>query len=79
VGSAQARYAAGTRAILECYLDGRPIRAAYLIVKGGRSAGGWGVAKAGRDIGEQGNRGQARRPRLRLEATRVFVFGRNHR
>jgi formate dehydrogenase len=37
--SAQARYAAGTREILECYLDGRPIREEYLIVDGGRLAG----------------------------------------
>jgi formate dehydrogenase len=37
--SAQARYAAGTREILECYFDGRPIRDEYLIVKGGKLAG----------------------------------------
>lgn len=37
--SAQARYAAGTREILECYFDGRPIREEYLIVDGGRLAG----------------------------------------
>ena len=37
--SAQARYAAGTREILECFLDGRPIRDEYLIVDGGRLAG----------------------------------------
>jgi formate dehydrogenase len=37
--SAQARYAAGTREILECFLDGRPIRDEYLIVEGGRLAG----------------------------------------
>jgi len=37
--SAQARYAAGTREILECFLDGRPIREEYLIVEGGRLAG----------------------------------------
>ena len=37
--SAQARYAAGTREILECFLDGRPIREEYLIVDGGRLAG----------------------------------------
>src|SRR5918992_3007632 len=36
--SAQARYAAGTREILECWLDGRPIREEYLIVDGGRLA-----------------------------------------
>jgi formate dehydrogenase len=37
--SAQARYAAGTREILECWLDGRPIREEYLIVDGGHLAG----------------------------------------
>jgi formate dehydrogenase len=37
--SAQARYAAGTREILECFLDGRPIREEYLIVDRGNLAG----------------------------------------
>ncbi|HEX4146551.1 MAG TPA: NAD-dependent formate dehydrogenase [Pirellulales bacterium] len=37
--SAQARYAAGTREILECYFDKRPIRDEYLIVDGGKLAG----------------------------------------
>ena len=37
--SAQARYAAGTREILECWLEGRPIRDEYLIVEGGHLAG----------------------------------------
>ncbi len=37
--SAQARYAAGTREILECWLEGRPIRDEYLIVDAGRLAG----------------------------------------
>jgi formate dehydrogenase len=37
--SAQARYAAGTREILECFFDGRPIRDEYLIVDGGTLAG----------------------------------------
>jgi formate dehydrogenase len=37
--SAQARYAAGTREILECWFDGRPIREEYLIVDSGRLAG----------------------------------------
>jgi formate dehydrogenase len=37
--SAQARYAAGTREILESWLDGTPIRDAYLIVSGGGLAG----------------------------------------
>jgi formate dehydrogenase len=37
--SAQARYAAGAREILECWLAGRPIRQEYLIVDGGGLAG----------------------------------------
>jgi formate dehydrogenase len=37
--SAQARYAAGTREILESFFDGRPIRDEYLIVQEGRLAG----------------------------------------
>ncbi len=37
--SAQARYAAGAREILECYFSGRPIRNEYLIVEGGKLAG----------------------------------------
>jgi formate dehydrogenase len=37
--SAQTRYAAGTREILECYFEGRPIRNEYLVVQGGQLAG----------------------------------------
>jgi len=37
--SAQTRYAAGTREILESYFSGRPIRDEYLIVDGGSLAG----------------------------------------
>jgi formate dehydrogenase len=37
--SAQARYAAGVREILECWFDDRPIREEYLIVAGGKLAG----------------------------------------
>ena len=37
--SAQARYAAGTREILECYFARKPIRNEYLIVQGGKLAG----------------------------------------
>jgi formate dehydrogenase len=37
--SAQARYAAGTREILECWFEGRAIRDEYLIVDKGRLAG----------------------------------------
>lgn len=37
--SAQARYAAGVREILECFFDNQPIRDEYLIVQGGELAG----------------------------------------
>ena len=37
--SAQARYAAGVREILECWFEGNPIRDEYLIVQGGQLAG----------------------------------------
>jgi formate dehydrogenase len=37
--SAQARYAAGVREILECWFDDRPIREEYLIVEAGKLAG----------------------------------------
>ncbi|MFB3096859.1 MAG: NAD-dependent formate dehydrogenase, partial [Nitrosopumilaceae archaeon] len=37
--SAQTRYASGTREILECWMDDKPIRDEYLIVKGGSLAG----------------------------------------
>ena len=37
--SAQSRYAAGVREILECWLNGRSIREEYLIVDNGRLAG----------------------------------------
>jgi formate dehydrogenase len=37
--SAQSRYAAGTREILECWFSGNPLRSEYLIVDGGELAG----------------------------------------
>lgn len=37
--SAQSRYAAGVREILECWLEGRPIRNEYLILEKGKLAG----------------------------------------
>jgi len=37
--SAQTRYAAGTREILESYFTGSPIREEYLIVESGKLAG----------------------------------------
>ena len=36
---ADARYAAGTREILECYFAGKPIRTEYLVVDKGKLAG----------------------------------------
>ena len=37
--SAQTRYSAGVREVLECYFEGRPIRNEYLVVKDGQLAG----------------------------------------
>lgn len=37
--SAQTRYAAGVREVLECWFEGRPIRNEYLVVDGGKLAG----------------------------------------
>jgi len=37
--SAQARYAAGVREVLECFFEGRPIRTEYLVVQDGALAG----------------------------------------
>jgi formate dehydrogenase len=51
--SAQARYAAGTREILECWFADKPIRDEYLIVEGGKLAGtgarSYTVAATGRE------------------------------
>jgi formate dehydrogenase len=47
--SAQARYAAGTREILESFLAGELIREEYLIVDGGRLAGTGGGARQSTD------------------------------
>jgi formate dehydrogenase len=61
--SAQARYAAGVREILECWFDGRPIREEYLIVDGGQLAGAGahsysaGDATSGSDEAAQFGRG----------------------
>ena len=46
--SAQARYAAGTREILECFFDSRPIREEYLIVDAGNLAGAGAHSYGGR-------------------------------
>jgi formate dehydrogenase len=37
--SAQTRYAAGVREVLECWFEGRPIRNEYLVVQNGQLAG----------------------------------------
>ncbi len=61
--SAQARYAAGTREILECWFEGRPIREEYLIVDKGKLAGAGahsysaGNATSGSDEAERFKRG----------------------
>lgn len=50
--SAQARYAAGVREVLECHLEGRPIRPEYYIVKDGKLHGAGAVAyQAGNTTG----------------------------
>jgi formate dehydrogenase len=48
--SAQARYAAGVREILECFFEGRPIREEYLIVDGGKLAGAGAHAYSEGDV-----------------------------
>ena len=65
--SAQARYAAGTREILECWFEGRPIRDEYLIVEGGKLAGtgarSYGVGNATRGAeGPARSKGAPARP-----------------
>lgn len=51
--SGQARYAAGTREILECWFENRPIRDEYLIVANGKLAGTGAQSYA---IGEKAGR-----------------------
>jgi len=50
--SAQARYAAGTREILECWFDDRPIREEYLIADAGKLAGAGAHAYSVKEEGE---------------------------
>jgi formate dehydrogenase len=57
--SAQARYAAGTREVLECWFEGRPIRDEYLIVDGGKLAGS-GARSYSAGNATQGSEGAAR-------------------
>ncbi len=62
--AAQSRYAAGVREILECYLDGKPIRNEYLIVDKGQLAGAGahayseGSATAGSEEAEKFKKGR---------------------
>lgn len=55
--SGQARYAAGTREILECWFSERPIREAYLIVEGGRLAGAGAHSCSARETATTANEG----------------------
>jgi formate dehydrogenase len=52
--SAQTRYAAGTREILECWFARKPIRDEYLIVEGGKLAGAGAHSYS---AGQEGKRG----------------------
>jgi formate dehydrogenase len=56
--SAQARYAAGTREILEAYFGGSPIRDEYLIVQGGELAGTGAVSYSVGDTASPGSSGR---------------------
>ena len=60
--SAQARYAAGVREILECWLSNKPIRDEYLIVQNGRLAG------VGSHSYSEGNSTQGAEPASELES-----------
>ncbi len=62
--SAQARYAAGTREILECWLQGKPIRSEYLIVDKGKLAG------AGAHSYSEGNTTKGSEEALQFKVTR---------
>jgi formate dehydrogenase len=55
--SAQARYAAGTREILEAWFAGEPIRDEYLIVNGGALAGAGAVAYTTQGANSPGSSG----------------------
>ena len=66
--SAQARYAAGTREILEDFFENKPIRPAYLIAKGGQLAGvgakSYTVKKGRGNPGEWGKGVECKETRL---------------
>ncbi|HYN91950.1 MAG TPA: NAD-dependent formate dehydrogenase [Thermoleophilaceae bacterium] len=60
--SAQARYAAGTREILECWFAERPIRDEYLIVEGGRLAGAGAHSYSARETSRNAEEGTQAEP-----------------
>ena len=60
--SAQARYAAGTREILECWFGERPIRDDYLIVEGGRLAGAGAHSYSAREAAKTADEGAEAEP-----------------
>jgi formate dehydrogenase len=60
--SAQARYAAGTREILECFLAERPIRDEYLIVEGGTLAGAGAHSYSARETSANAEEGPQAEP-----------------
>ncbi len=60
--SAQARYAAGTREILECFFAERPIRGEYLIVEGGRLAGAGAHSYSARETSGNAEEGSQAEP-----------------
>ena len=75
--SAQARYAAGTREILECWFDGRPIREEYLIVDGGRLAGAGAHSYSAGDATGGSEEAARFRPAERARLDRLLAFGRD--
>lgn len=60
--SAQARYAAGTREILECWFAERPIREEYLIVAGGGLAGAGAHSYSARETSRNADEGDQAEP-----------------
>ena len=60
--SAQARYAAGTREILECWFAGKPIRDEYLIVEAGALAGAGAHAYSARETSSTASEGARSEP-----------------
>lgn len=77
--SAQARYAAGTREILECWFAKKPIRQEYLIVDSGRLAGmGAHSYSAGNATkgSEEAAKYKAKAPTVRLDQKRAPTVGR---